>query len=67
MKSKTPEAANKWIDLYVKEGREMSKQHPPGSSWIEKLDWKAYGIIFRLHVLDHLNQAKKVLRAVRGA
>lgn len=35
--------------------------------WIEKLDWKAYGIIFRLHVLDHLNQAKKVLRAVRGA
>ena len=35
--------------------------------WIETLDWKAYGIIFRLHVLDHLNQAKKVLRAVRGA
>ena len=35
--------------------------------WIEKLDWKAYGIVFRLHVLDHLNQAKKVLRAVRGA
>src|SRR5215470_16680121 len=28
--------------------------------WIENLDWKAYGIIFRLHVLDHLNQAKKV-------
>ena len=34
--------------------------------WIEKLDWKAYAIVFRLHVLDHLNQAKKVLRAVRG-
>ena len=35
--------------------------------WIEKLDWKAYAIVFRLHVLDHLYQAKKVLRAVRGA
>jgi len=35
--------------------------------WIEELDWKAYAIIFRLHVLDHLNQAKKVLRGVRGA
>jgi hypothetical protein len=34
--------------------------------WIEELDWKAYAIVFRLHVLDHLNQAKKVLRGVRG-
>ncbi len=34
--------------------------------WIEELDWKAYAIIFRLHVLDHLNQAKKVLKALRG-
>ena len=35
--------------------------------WIEELDWKAYAIIFRLHVLDHLGQARKILRAVRGA
>jgi hypothetical protein len=35
--------------------------------WIEELDWKAYAIVFRLHVLDHLNQAKKVLKAIRGA
>jgi hypothetical protein len=35
--------------------------------WIEELDWKAYAIVFRLHVLDHLNQARKVLRGVRGA
>lgn len=34
--------------------------------WIEELDWKAYAIVFRLHVLDHLNQAKKVLKAVQG-
>jgi len=34
--------------------------------WIEELDWKAYAIVFRLHVLDHLGQARKVLRAVRG-
>ena len=31
--------------------------------WIEELDWKAYAIIFRLHVLDHLGQARKILRA----
>ena len=35
--------------------------------WIEELDWKAYAILFRLHVLDHLNQARKVLKAIRGA
>jgi hypothetical protein len=33
--------------------------------WIEELDWKAYAVIFRLHVLDHLTQAKKTLRAAR--
>jgi C4-dicarboxylate-binding protein DctP len=38
VKSKTPAAANPWVDTFVKEGRELSKQHPPGSSWIEKVD-----------------------------
>jgi hypothetical protein len=32
--------------------------------WVEELDWKAYAIVsWRLHALDHLNQAKKVLGA----
>ena len=35
-------------------------------SWIEELDWKAYAVTaFRLHELDHLNQAKKTLKAAR--
>lgn len=34
--------------------------------WIEELDWKAYAIIFRLHVLDHLSQTKKTLKAGRA-
>jgi hypothetical protein len=34
--------------------------------WIEELDWKAYAIIFRLHTLDHLNQARKSLAALRA-
>jgi TRAP-type C4-dicarboxylate transport system substrate-binding protein len=38
VKSKTPPEAAKWVDLFVKEGRELSKQHPSGSSWIEKID-----------------------------
>jgi len=36
--------------------------------WIEELDWKAYAVVaFRLHEIDHLNQVKKTLKAVRAA
>jgi hypothetical protein len=38
VKSKTPPEANKWVDLFVKEGRELSQKNPPGTSWIEKVD-----------------------------
>jgi TRAP-type C4-dicarboxylate transport system substrate-binding protein len=37
-KSKMPPAAQPWVDTFAAEGRELSKQHPPGSSWIEKVD-----------------------------
>jgi hypothetical protein len=34
--------------------------------WIEEVDWKAYAIAsWRLHAIDHLNQARKVLAAGR--
>jgi hypothetical protein len=32
--------------------------------WVEDLDWKAYAIVWRLHVIDHLKQAKKVHAAL---
>jgi hypothetical protein len=32
--------------------------------WIEDLDWKAYSITWRLHVIDHLKQARRVLAAL---
>jgi TRAP-type C4-dicarboxylate transport system substrate-binding protein len=38
VKTKTPPEANKWVDAFVEEGRQLSQQHPPGSSWIEKVD-----------------------------
>ncbi len=38
VKSKTPQEANPWVDTFVKEGQALSKQHPVGSSWIEKVD-----------------------------
>jgi hypothetical protein len=38
VKSKTPADANAWVDAFVREGRELSKSNPPGSSWIEKVD-----------------------------
>jgi hypothetical protein len=31
--------------------------------WIEDLDWKAYAITWRLHVIDHLKQARRALAA----
>ncbi len=49
------------INVMEPDGREQPLH------WIEELDWKAYAIVFRLHVLDHLNQAKKVLKAIRGS
>ena len=33
-------------------------------TWVEELDWKAYAIVsWRLHAIDHLHQARKVLAA----
>jgi hypothetical protein len=32
--------------------------------WVEDLDWKAYAITWRLHVIDHLKQARKVHAAL---
>jgi TRAP-type C4-dicarboxylate transport system substrate-binding protein len=45
VKSKTPKEADKWIDLFVKEGRELSKNNPVGSSWIEKIDCAKYASV----------------------
>ena len=33
--------------------------------WVEDLEWKAYAITWRLHAIDHLHQARKVLAALR--
>ncbi len=30
--------------------------------WTEECDWKACAVIFRLHELDHLGQARRALR-----
>ncbi len=38
VKTKVPNDAKPWVDTFTKEGRELSKQNPPGSSWIEKID-----------------------------
>jgi hypothetical protein len=35
--------------------------------WVEECDWKAYAIVWRLHVLDHLQQARRLLRATPSA
>jgi len=32
--------------------------------WVEDLDWKSYAIAWRLHVIDHLKQARRVHAAL---
>ena len=38
IKSKMPPAGQQLVDNFKKEGQELSRQNPPGSSWIEKID-----------------------------
>jgi hypothetical protein len=38
VKSKTPQAAHKWVDQFREEGKKLSAANPEGSSWIEKVD-----------------------------
>jgi hypothetical protein len=42
VKTKLPAEARPWVDTFAAEGRELSKQHPAGTSWIEKLDCSKY-------------------------
>ena len=42
VKTKVPPEARAWVDTFAKEARELSKQNPPGSSWIEKIDCSKY-------------------------
>ena len=38
IKSKMPPPAQQLVDNFKKEGEELSRKNPPGSSWIEKID-----------------------------
>jgi C4-dicarboxylate-binding protein DctP len=38
VKSKVPPPAQPWVDTFRKEGQDLSRANPPGSSWIEKID-----------------------------
>jgi hypothetical protein len=35
-------------------------------AWEDEIDWKAYAVFLRLHAIDHLHQARKVLSALVG-
>jgi hypothetical protein len=35
-------------------------------AWEDEIDWKAYAVFLRLHAIDHLNQARKVLAGIEG-
>jgi TRAP-type C4-dicarboxylate transport system substrate-binding protein len=42
VKTKLPPEARPWVDTFAKESRELSRQNPVGSSWIEKIDCSKY-------------------------
>src|SRR5262245_23348673 len=41
-------------------------QRPAPYAWIEELDWRSYVIVQRLHAIDHMKQAQKVLDAAEA-
>jgi len=45
VKTKVPAEAKPWVDTFTKEGRELSKSNPAGSSWIEKIDCSKYASV----------------------
>jgi len=48
VKTKIPPEAAPLLDDFVKEGRELSKQNPPGSSWIEKIDCSKFASVIHI-------------------
>jgi TRAP-type C4-dicarboxylate transport system substrate-binding protein len=48
VKTKIPAAAVPLLDQFVKEGRELSKANPPGSSWIEKIDCSKFASVIHI-------------------
>ena len=48
VKTKIPAEAAPWLDRFIKEGRELSKENPPGSSWIEKIDCSKYASVIHI-------------------
>jgi TRAP-type C4-dicarboxylate transport system substrate-binding protein len=48
VKSKLPAEAQPWVDTFGKEGRELSGQYPPGSSWIEKIDCSKHASVIHI-------------------
>lgn len=48
VKSKTPPAAASWVDSFVKEGRDLSKKYPSGTSWIEKVDCSKHANVIKI-------------------
>ena len=48
VKTKIPPEAQPLLEQFVKEGRELSKENPPGSSWIEKIDCSKYASVIHI-------------------
>jgi len=50
--------------IQVVDGVKDAQEKTTPLTWVEDLDWKSYAIVsWRLHAIDHLNQARKVLAA----
>ena len=58
-------AARAPLVMVINTGNRRGETEP--IEWVEELDWKAYTIVsWRLHAVDHLHQAERVLAALRA-
>ena len=48
VKTKIPADAVPLLEQFVKEGRELSRENPPGSSWIEKIDCSKFTSVIHI-------------------
>src|SRR3954466_11265919 len=48
VKTKVPPDAVPLLEQFVKEGRELSKDNPPGSSWIQKIDCSKFASVIHI-------------------
>jgi hypothetical protein len=60
----TPMTANAPVEMVVRCASDSGEDEPV--HWLERLDWKAYAIVIRVHSLEHVGQIQRTLASLAG-